>query len=834
MAGQSLIGNLAVLLSLDTAAFEDGASHASKLMKKTQRDIESIGTKISAAGARFSIALTAPFAGLIATAIPAARESREAIGQVNAALASMGPVAGKTSDELKELAAQLQKTSTFDDDDILKSVTANLLTFGNVSGDVFDRAQQAAVNLSARLGQDLQSSAIQVGKALNDPIKGVTALQRVGVSFTEQQKEQIKAMVETGHAADAQRLILGELEKQFGGSAQALRDATPGADTTDAWRDFQETIGEIALKVLPKLTEVLTSLLNAFNSLSPGMQNFVVGAAAVGAALGPILLVVGPLVGLFGKMLPAIVGLSGPLATAAAGTGLLAGAMTALRAAMAFLTGPWGIAIAAIATAVGVLYLRTKDATEGQAALAKVMAADKSGALAKGTDALALSRAGLTRETLKAALAEAKLQAQQARTALDLAKRGVRVVDNGRGGKQEVPLDTFRGRGGSELSQARTAAIAQARDAANALNAVANGYRSLGQVAATATKPVKDVAAALGDTTSKGAGASKTADDFKDRLQSLLDRLNPVAAATRDFQNDAAMLEEAQRRGVITTDEHNAAFDNLVTTFKPVSDGLDDVELGITSLGDAWDSTMDKLTDTSGFNQVKSGLDKQLGVDDLRNSMDRIREVAPDAFDVLARGTEDAILGFSSLGDAIRNVVAQLASMAWQSFIFDPLKASLFGGSNGAMTPGSVSGGGGFLGTLLGLGKSLVGAFGGGGGLGGLDVSAGLKTAGATNLFGSIPITDLTNLLPGRAMGGSVVPRSAYMVGERGPELFVPHSAGTIVANDELGGRGSVTIHAPMSFPGITNVRDARESARQGAAELQRKLGTAARQGYTG
>ena len=108
---------------------------------------------------------------------------------------------------------------------------------------MFDRAELASVNLSARLGQDLQSSAIQVGKALNDPIKGVTALQRVGVSFTAQQREQIKAMVEAGNVAGAQGIILGELEKQFGGAAEAQRKATPGADVQQQWRTFQEAIG---------------------------------------------------------------------------------------------------------------------------------------------------------------------------------------------------------------------------------------------------------------------------------------------------------------------------------------------------------------------------------------------------------------------------------------------------------------------------------------------------------------------------------------------------------------------------------------------------------------
>ena len=75
--------------------------------------------------------------------------------------------------------------------------------------------------MSPVLGTDASGSAIQLGKALNDPIKGITALTRVGVTFTEQQKDQITTLVESGKTIDAQKIILGELQKEFGGSAEA-------------------------------------------------------------------------------------------------------------------------------------------------------------------------------------------------------------------------------------------------------------------------------------------------------------------------------------------------------------------------------------------------------------------------------------------------------------------------------------------------------------------------------------------------------------------------------------------------------------------------------------
>lgn len=305
MAGSSVVlGYLKYVLGFDSLAFQEGLGDADKRLKSAQRSLAKTADKFTSIGSVMSIGITAPFTALVASAIPAARESQQALGQVQAALTSMGDAAGRTLPQLQGQAKALMHLSTFDDDDIMRKVTANLLTFGNVSGEAFDRAQLAAVNLSARLGQDLQSSAIQLGKALNNPVQGLTALSRVGVSFTAQQQEQIKAMAAAGDVAGAQAIILGELERQFGGSAEAMRKATPGIESQQAWADFQETVGAIALKVLPTLSSMLASALNWFNQLSPATQTFVIGAAAVTAGLGPFTLGVGGLISAFGTLLP--------------------------------------------------------------------------------------------------------------------------------------------------------------------------------------------------------------------------------------------------------------------------------------------------------------------------------------------------------------------------------------------------------------------------------------------------------------------------------------------------------------------------------------------------
>ncbi|GGO90814.1 phage tail length tape measure family protein [Stakelama pacifica] len=337
MAGAK-IGSLNVDLTLGTARFKKGLSDAQRQLLDTQKRFRAVGAKMQSLGTTMSIGLTAPFAALMAKAIPAATKASEAIAQVDSALKSMGPVAGYTSGQLQEMAKQLEHTSSFNDKDILKDVTANLLTFGNVAGSAFSRAQQVAVDLSTRLDQDLKSSAIQLGKALNDPVKGLTALSRVGVSFTKEQTAQVKAMMAAGDAASAQNLILTELEKQYGGAAQAARDAAPGSDTVDAWREFQEQVGALALEVLPVFTDMATKVLNVFNDLSPGMRAVVVGGAALAAALGPVL------VGLGG-----LVQIAAPLLAGFGGAGL-AGVLTTL-----------GGLLLPIAAAAGAVYLAWKN-----------------------------------------------------------------------------------------------------------------------------------------------------------------------------------------------------------------------------------------------------------------------------------------------------------------------------------------------------------------------------------------------------------------------------------------------------------------------------------------
>lgn len=199
----------------------------------------------------------------------------KAEAQVKQGLESTGQVAGRTFEELKRLASELQEETIFGDEEILKGVTAQLLTFTNIAGEQFDRTQQAALDLATRLDGDLQSASIQLGKALNDPVANLSALSRSGIQFSEDQKAVIKELAETNRLAEAQTIILDELDKQYGGSAQAAAKAGTGGlqQYKNTMGDILEVVGEIVNVTLTNLQPALEN----FARLLGNIANFIAG-----------------------------------------------------------------------------------------------------------------------------------------------------------------------------------------------------------------------------------------------------------------------------------------------------------------------------------------------------------------------------------------------------------------------------------------------------------------------------------------------------------------------------------------------------------------------------
>ena len=309
------------------AEFARNMDAARKRVQELGQAFDRVGTRIRNFGAGVSVAVTAPLVLAAKRSVDAWNQQVDAISQVEAALASTAGVSKQTSEDLQAMASRFQEITTFGDEAILK-MQAVLLTFTQIRGDRFEEATRAILNMSAALGKDLQGTALQVGKALNDPVKGVAALAEAGIQFTEAQKAQIKSMIDVGDVAGAQALILKELEVQFGGVAEAMAE-TPAGQWAQAMNALGDAFEHVGAAISPHVVQLATFIKEAalaFQGLSEGTKYFIVIVGAVAAVLGPVLLAIGQMAIGAGFLFTAFSGLAGLIATFAPALATLAGA----------------------------------------------------------------------------------------------------------------------------------------------------------------------------------------------------------------------------------------------------------------------------------------------------------------------------------------------------------------------------------------------------------------------------------------------------------------------------------------------------------------------------
>lgn len=248
------IGSLVVDLLAKTGTFETDMGRAARTAEKRTKEID---RSISRMGSRIKNALGGLLAGFsFSKIIEETSNAEAALAKLDNAVRNNAGAAGSTTEQLADFSSELQRLTTFSDESV-QEMQALLLSFRQIGGPEFKRAQVAILDLATALGKDLNSSALLVGRALADPVKGMSALSRAGVVLGKDQKDLIKRLSETGHAAEAQQILLGELEKRFGGAAEAARNTFGGAlaGLKNAFGDLLEAKGG-----MPEATEQLNRL----------------------------------------------------------------------------------------------------------------------------------------------------------------------------------------------------------------------------------------------------------------------------------------------------------------------------------------------------------------------------------------------------------------------------------------------------------------------------------------------------------------------------------------------------------------------------------------------
>ena len=246
-------------LKADMANLENKFKGLGNTVAAQQNPMKNFGKSLlMAAGVGLSVAGLVGFTKSVISAGEESQRSDARLLQIAKSMGMFGSAAGAVTDRLKTF-ADSEARLTGVDDDVIKASQAKLLTFANlaatagVMGGAFDRATQATVDMAAAGFGDATNNAVQLGKALQDPIKGVTALARSGITFTEQEKTKIKTMVESNHMLDAQSYVLKAIETQVKGTAAASATATDKMKV--AFGQVEEAIGIALLPVVEKFSK---------------------------------------------------------------------------------------------------------------------------------------------------------------------------------------------------------------------------------------------------------------------------------------------------------------------------------------------------------------------------------------------------------------------------------------------------------------------------------------------------------------------------------------------------------------------------------------------------
>lgn len=239
----STVAELVVNLKAETAAFTRQMKGVRDNTKRTADSLAGIqrSAKNMLTGFVGLATVTAGFRAWTA----AVTENEQSQARLQSVLKATGHSAGLTVRQISDMADEMERSTLFDADE-MRNAAAVMATFRSVQGDTFQEGIKLAADMSAVMGNDLQANVLQLGKALHDPVLGVTALRRAGVSFSAEQTKMISSLVATNDLLGAQKIVLDEVARQFGGAAAGQQTGLTGAinQAKDAWGEFLESLGK--------------------------------------------------------------------------------------------------------------------------------------------------------------------------------------------------------------------------------------------------------------------------------------------------------------------------------------------------------------------------------------------------------------------------------------------------------------------------------------------------------------------------------------------------------------------------------------------------------------
>jgi hypothetical protein len=799
MAGKS--ASILVKILGDESGLKKSLAGAGTDLDRFASRMQDQGEKLQEAGKKMTVGVTLPLAALGAISVKNFMEAEKAQAQLEASLKSTGATAWTSADQIDDLARSMQKKYAVDGD-LVKSGASLLLTFTSVQNkagegnDIFDRATQTALDLSRKLGTDLPAANMLLGKALNDPIKGMGTLRKAGVQLTEQQQEQVRAFVAAGDTMSAQKVILAELETQFAGSAEAYAQTAEGQLEAAklAFEDVSEEIGAKLIPVLTGLGDKLVGLMEWWDGLSEGTQNFIVVAGGIAAAVGPLTSVVGTVQRGVGAMAE----LAGKLTTVTTTADGTTRSLTKTGRAAAGIGAAAGIAVGVVVLAnalngLGQSAIRTRDDLNQLKLIPEDSVSD-------GLRALDQFGEGLTSfmDKAKRPLGGADdLDIGDGLTAsFTNVKTGLEnLAKDGNWDELEQSIESLRA----------VAALPENADIKPELDGLIAGYsdiasrqREVDESSTGAATGVEEVGGAAEETGAQLEGAAPGFDTFmaavsgvKAMADELTSSLGELFGSRLDLEGATAgweaavdsLTESLKTNGTtldITTDKGRA---NRQTLIDATQSSLDLMNAEIAAGQSAEDAAAKHRlrVDALILEAVQGGMTEQ----QVRDLIGAYGDVPPQ---VITKAQFDSIRAMLDAGDltAAAKIYGALTPKARAEFDKSAASAQVtalqgeLDRLNGRQTSSTH---------IVKIREQLERGV----GIGVYSIAT-QETALNRDING--------NGVIGRAGGGSVRRGQPYLVGEREPELFVPDQNGTILNQRQMRANGAAGVTVNVTFNG--------------------------------
>jgi len=270
---------IALILTAVDKAFSVIDKAVSKASKRIQA-LNSFGSTAAIVGGAIT--------GIAGDSLQAARENLQANRRLEQVFRSMGDATGVAAQQAEDYASKLELQIGVEDE-VIMATQAKIATFNKVSdasarmAGIFDRATQAAFDMASAGFGEADQNAVQLGKALQDPVNGINALRRSGITFSDAEKKKIKILVESNKTLEAQKIVLAAVEKQVGGVAKATADPVQVMQT--AWSEVTEEIGKKLMPYVQQFAAWLTTFIPMVINWVDANSKLITTIAAVGAAL---------------------------------------------------------------------------------------------------------------------------------------------------------------------------------------------------------------------------------------------------------------------------------------------------------------------------------------------------------------------------------------------------------------------------------------------------------------------------------------------------------------------------------------------------------------------